>query len=231
MFGCKAICFCSLYTHTYIHTPVLSLQNLQNFSVKFVAMLIKWACSNLPIQKGRLSHYLFIIKLRGVLVMSKLIKISALVAALVLSGCAVESGNSRGAKAEAKGENAGNLVVFSAESLGRDTVAISVNNHFIAPLQANKQFKQGLCSGNYKLTARSIQPVMLDNNVVRVTETQQIQVKPKSTTYVELSRGKNGWALETVSQETWKAKTSSLAFTSTDSKIVRRVTADLINCK
>lgn len=161
--------------------------------------------------------------------MSNFIKISALAATLVLSGCVVDAGSAN--SAQAKGEKAGSLVVFSTDNLGGNTVAISVNDHFIAPLQAKKQFTQGLCSGNYQLSARSVKPFMQGNNVVRVIGTKQIQIAPKRTTYVELSNTGNGWKLETVSQETWKAKTGGLTSNSTDGKIVRRVTSNLVNCK
>lgn len=161
--------------------------------------------------------------------MGNFIKASALAAAFALTGCvATHSDDTH--NIQASGSNAGSLVVFALESLGTETVAISVNDHFIAPLQANKQFTQGLCSGSHQLEARSVNPVLQGRKVVRMIETQTIQIEPKQTVYVELLRSGNNWLLQPVGEEEWQAKTGNIAENSTDSNIVRRLTPALIKC-
>lgn len=162
--------------------------------------------------------------------MGNFIKVSTLAAALALSGCVtVDAGSLQ--NTEASGENAGRLVVFGLDNLGAETVAISVNDQFIAPLQANKQFTQGLCSGSYQLEARSVNAFAQGKKVARVVEQQYIQIEPQHTTYIEVSRGSRGWVLQTVGQEEWQAKTANVVMGATDSKIVRRLTPALVNCK
>lgn len=161
--------------------------------------------------------------------MNNFFKASALAVTLALTGC-VSVGAGSLQNTNASGENAGRLVVFALDNLGGETVAISVNDQFIAPLQANKQFTQGLCSGNYQLEARSVNPVAQGKKVVRVIEQQYIQIEPQHTTYVELSRGGNGWVLQPVGQEEWQAKTGDVVMGAPDSKIVRRLTPALVKC-
>lgn len=161
--------------------------------------------------------------------MSNFIKVSALAAALMLGAC-VTTGEDRLQNTQASGSNAGSLVVFGLDNLGGETVAISVNNQFIAPLQANKQFTQGLCSGSYQLEARSVSAAARGNKVVRVIEQQSIQIEPQQTTYVELVRGGNGWILQPVGAEEWQEKTIGITENSTDRNIVRRLTSKMLKC-
>lgn len=162
--------------------------------------------------------------------MKNILKASALAATFVLAGCVVGSSNNV-QNTHATGDNAGNLVVFATDNLDNETVAIYVNNQFIAPLQSHKQFTQGLCSGGYQLKARSVNPTTRLRKVVREIEQQWIQIEPQTTTYVELSRSVNGWSLKSVEQEEWQAKTGGALTEATDSKIVRRLTPELVKCE
>lgn len=132
---------------------------------------------------------------------------------------------------QAIGSDAGKLVVFASDNLGSETVGISLNNQFIAPLQANKQFSQSLCSGAYQMEARSVNTHSGARKVTRVINEQFIQVVPQQTTYVEVSRANSGWTLQEVTAEEWQMKAGTLGSSSQETKTVRRLTPSMVNCK
>lgn len=152
----------------------------------------------------------------------------------VLAGCVNVGGkNSEMSIPQASGSEAGKIVVFASDTLGAETLGITINEQFIAPLQANKQFTQSLCSGAYQIGARSVDAHSVGRKVKRVIGEQFVQVVPQHTTYLEVTRAGNGWALQEVSQEEWQMKASTLVAgeSGQDSKIVRRITSSMVKCK
>lgn len=164
--------------------------------------------------------------------MSYIKKLSMLLPLTVLAGCVTVAGDSNLPK-QATGSEAGKLVVFASENLGGETVGISLNNQFMAPLQANKQFTQSLCSGAYQMEAHSVNARTAGKNAKRVVGEQFVQVVPQQTTYVEVSRANNSWIFQEVSEEEWQQKSAMLIAGESDkgTKIVRRLTPAMVNCK
>lgn len=152
----------------------------------------------------------------------------------VLAGCANNGvGGHSVEPQQASGSEAGKLVVFALDNLAGETVGVSLNNQFIAPLQANKQFTQSICSGAYHVEARSVNPQSMGKRVVREKAQQFVQIAPQHTTYLEVLRAGNDWAVREVTPEEWQMKSVSLESgeAGKDSKIVRRLTSAMLNCK
>lgn len=162
------------------------------------------------------------------------IKKSCLVLSLtLLAGCVGSQTSSADIEQrQATGSNAGKVVVFALDNLGDETVGVSFNEHFMAPLQANKQFTQSICSGSYNVEARSVNAFTTGKKVERVKTAQFVQIAPQHTTYLEVSRSGNGWAVQEVSPEEWQMKSVTLQAgeSGQNTKIVRRLTSQMLKC-
>lgn len=165
--------------------------------------------------------------------MSYLKKSCFILSLAMLAGCATPTTEQTGSSLpQATGNQAGKVVVFGADSLGGETVGISFNEQFIAPIQAGKQFSQSVCSGAYHVEARSVEPQSRGKKVVRVSGEQFVQVAPQHTTYLEVSRAGQGWMLQEVTPEEWQMKSVAIAAgeSGQETKIVRRMTAPMLQC-
>lgn len=151
-----------------------------------------------------------------------------------LAGCANNGVGGRSVEPQqASGSAAGQLVVFALDNLAGETVGVSLNNQFIAPLQANKQFTQSICSGAYQVEARSVNQYVMDKKVVRDKTQQFVQISPQHTTYLEVLRSGNDWAVREVTPEEWQMKSVALSAEESgrQTNIVRRLTTSMLNCK
>lgn len=164
--------------------------------------------------------------------MSYLKKSCLILSLAVLAGCVTNNSVDNAEPRQATGSNAGKVVVFGLESLGGETVGISFNDHFIAPLQANQQFSQSICSGSYNVEARTVNPQSVGKKVVRAVSQEFVQIAPQHTTYLEVVRAGKGWTVKEVSTEEWQAKSGSLQSgeAGQETKIVRRLTTEMLKC-
>lgn len=167
--------------------------------------------------------------------MSYLKKSCLILSLALLAGCAAQNSgvSSSTPIPQAKGSEVGKVVVFGSESLGGETVGISFNHQFMAPVQAGKQFTQSVCSGAYHVEARSVNSQSRGKKVVRYLGEQFVQIAPQHTTYLEVIRAGEGWALQEITPEEWKMKSVGLleGDSGQNAKIVRRATQQMLNCK
>lgn len=131
---------------------------------------------------------------------------------------------------------AGELVVFTLDSIRSDSVTVSLNGRFIAALQKQNQFATKLCEGKYELRSGYILPhTGPNNNVIRISSQRSIYIEPDETTFIELVSMGSGFQLRQVSRQDWEVKTMSgkltnANFTRSRNALLSRVPAEA-KCK
>lgn len=147
-------------------------------------------------------------------------------AVFALSACV--SSNTVNKTRPATGEKAGQIAVYTSDALD-ETVAVSVNEHFLAAMQANQQFEQGICEGNYELVARSVVSTpTTDNRAIRIVGRLPIRVNQAEEQTYLLTKNGYGWEFQPVT----KAEISGYGKYSEASKnLVRRLPDALVRCE
>lgn len=163
-----------------------------------------------------------------------------LLASSLIMGCATNSQPTVAKRSilEPIGENAGKVVIFSpavknSQSIYKDhkqnVVSLFVNDHFLAALPKNHVVTQGLCAGDYKLVARSTNDKLAaGDKVVRHATSTTISVQKNQTSYFELVRKNEKWAIQPINE---KQAEKYKAFFAEDKQFVRRLPASMMQCE
>ncbi|MGX2973998.1 hypothetical protein ACWIUH_02725 [Ursidibacter arcticus] len=132
-------------------------------------------------------------------------------------------------------EKSGQIVVFAANNklIGDQSVGISVNSRLIAPLKNQQQFIQGLCTGEYVISAHSISSTStVKKDAQHIDFTQKINVEKGKTKFLMLDSIINGktqtWVFKETDEDTWKAQGK---LGSANDRLLRRVPEKMMDCK
>ena len=162
-----------------------------------------------------------------------------LLASSLIMGCATNSQPTVAKRSilEPVGENAGKVVIFSpavknSQSIYKDhkqnVVSLFINDHFLAALSKNHVVTQGLCAGDYKLVARSTNDKLAtDNKVIRHSTSTTISVQKNQTSYFELVRKNEKWAIQKIDE---KQPEKYKTFFAEDKQFVRRLPESMMQC-
>lgn len=138
------------------------------------------------------------------------------IACLSLTACATNTTPNR----TVTGIEVGTVAVFTDGSLKND-VTLAIDGRFFAALDRNSRVEQRICSGNHTLQA-----VVADDYQVKIKNNQKIIVETAKVNYIKVSQNTQGLVLTSATSAEFNRVPNVK-----NSKLVSRLTNDLIKCK